>query len=70
MVDSLGLYGNKLVGILPGGGGGVALEVEPDLYLFAGIDFRGAIRVDLGLGFRQTKKNERERERKGNQKFV
>ena len=54
-------------------GGGAAREVEPDLCLFIGIDFCGAIKVDLGLGFRQTKKTrerERERERKGNQKVV
>ena len=36
-----------------GGGGGVGAtpEVELDLCLFTGINFRGAIRVDLGLGF-------------------
>ena len=62
MVDSLGLLGNEPVGILPRGGGrgGTVCEVDPDLCLFAGIDFRGAIRVDLGLGFRQTKKTREE----------
>ena len=33
------------------GGGGVSSEVEPDRYLLAGIDFYGAMVVDLGLGF-------------------
>ena len=40
--------------------------MEPDLCLFARIDFCGAIRVDLGLGFqhkKKKKKTERERER-------
>ena len=32
------------------GGGGAAREVELDYCLLAGIDFRGAIVVDLGLG--------------------
>ena len=31
------------------GGGGAASEVEPDRYLLAGVDFRGAMVVDLGL---------------------
>ena len=46
MVDSLGLPGNEPVGILREGG--AAREVEPDLCHFTGIDFRGAIGVDLG----------------------
>ena len=76
MVDSLGLPGNEPVGIFQGGGGGgggggADCEVEPDLCLFAGIDFRGAIRVDIGLGFWQKKKkNERGREMKRSQEFV
>ena len=69
MVDSLSLPGNEPVGFLGGGGGGVAREVESDLCLFVGIDFRRAIRVDLGSGFRQTKKT-RKRGRKGNQELV
>ena len=32
--------------------GGATREVNLDLCVFAGIDFRGAIRVNLGLGFR------------------
>ena len=46
-----------------GGGGGADREVEPDLCLFVEIDFRGDIRVDIGLGFWQTKKKTREGER-------
>ena len=38
------------------GGGGAAREVEPDRYILVGIDFRGAMVVDLGLGFINTKK--------------
>ena len=37
--------------------------MEPDLCLFVEIDFRGVIRVDLGLGFWQTKKKTRVGER-------
>ena len=57
MVDTLGLLGNEPVGILRGRGGRVAREVEPALYLFVEIDFRGAIRVDLGV----SKQRKRER---------
>ena len=42
--------------------------MESDLCIFTGIDFRGAIRVNIGLRFQQTKKTrerEREREREG-----
>ena len=49
-------------------GGGAANEVEPDRCLFTGIDFRGAIVVDLGLGF--CKHRKWERERKGQSKLV
>ena len=48
MVYSLSLPGNEPMGILQGRGGGDALEVEPDLCLFAKIDFCGGIGVDLG----------------------
>ena len=42
-------------------GGGATCEVESALCLFAGINFRGAIGVDLGLGF-SADKEMRERE--------
>ena len=51
------------------GGGGAAREVEPDPCLLIGIDFRGAMVVDLGLGFCKHKKNGREREERFS-KFV
>ena len=45
------------------GGGGTTREVEPDCCLLVGIDFRGAMVVDLGLGFyKHKKRGERERE--------
>ena len=51
------------------GGGGAACEVEPDRYLLAGVDFLGAMDVDLGLGIcKQDKKQEIER--KGHPKVV
>ena len=61
----------NLLGSSDGGGRGgeVASEVELALCLFVGIDFRGAIKVDLGLGCRQTKKM-RENGGKGNQELV
>ena len=48
------------------GEGDVAYEVEPDCYLLARIDFRGAMVVNLGLGIckhqkKKKKKNERGR---------
>ena len=45
------------------GKGGAACEVEPDRCLLVGIDFCGAMVVDLGLGFckhKKKKKGERE----------
>ena len=50
------------------GGGGVARKVEPNRCLFSWIDFRGAIVVDLGLGFGKHKK--REIEQKGQPKLM
>ena len=41
------------------GGGGAAREVEPDRCLLAGIDFRGAMVVDLGLGICKHKKKKK-----------
>ena len=42
-------------------GGGAACEVELDRCLLAGIDFRGAMVVDLGLGtFKHMKTREGE----------
>ena len=46
--------------------GGAAHEVEPDLCLLVGIDFHGAIVVNLGLKFcKHKRKKKREKERKG-----
>ena len=45
-------------------GGGADREVEPDRYLLARVDFRGAMGVDLGLEICKHPKK-RERERKG-----
>ena len=50
------------------GGGGTTSEVEPDRCILVGIDFHGAIVVDLGLGICKHKK--RERERKGRPNFM
>ena len=50
-------------------GGGAAREVDLDCCLLVGIDFRGAMVIDLGLGFCNTKKTG-ERERKERPKFV
>ena len=44
MIDSLGLPGNELMWIE---GGGAALEVEPDRCCLDGVDFLGAMEVDL-----------------------
>ena len=66
MVDALSLLGMNLWG--SSGGGGATHEVEPDRCLLAGIDFRGAIMVDLGLGFGKHKKWEKEQ--RGQPKFV
>ena len=43
--------------------GGAAREVEPERYLLAGIDFRGAMVVDLGLGICKHKKSREGEER-------
>ena len=61
----MNLYGSS-------GWGGDSFEVEPNHYLLAGIDFRGAMVVDLGLGIcKHTKKKKNERERgKGGQIIV
>ena len=55
------------------GGGGVTRKVEPDRCLLAGINFRGAMVVDLGLGIckhKKKKKKKQERERKGQPNFM
>ena len=41
------------------GGGGASCEVEPDRCLLAGVDFHGAMVVDLGLGIYKKKKKRR-----------
>ena len=41
------------------GRGGATREVEPDRCLLAGIDFRGAIVVNLGLGICEHKKKKK-----------
>ena len=46
------------------GVGGAAREVEPDSCLLAGVDFRGAMVVDLGLEICKHSKK-RKKERKG-----
>ena len=50
------------------GGGGSAHEVEPDHCLWAGVDFLGAMVVDLGVEICKNNKK-RERERNGIPKF-
>ena len=50
-------------------GGGAAREVEPDRCPLAGVDFLGAIAVELGMQI--SKKNKkRDRKRKTQQKFA
>ena len=49
------------------GGGGATHEVELDRCLFTEIDFYGATRVDLGLGFSKHRKRDRG---KGSREFV
>ena len=66
VIDSLGLPEMNLCG--SSGGGGVACDVEPDCCLLVGIDFRGPMVVDLGLGIykqKKKKKKKRVREKKG-----
>ena len=62
MVDLLASRETNLLGSSKGAG--AACEVELDLCLFDRIYLCGAIRLDLGLEFRKTKKmRKRERER-------
>ena len=50
------------------GGGGATHEVEPDRWRLAGVDFLGAMEVDLGMQI--YKNNKRQRKRKERQPKV
>ena len=66
MIDPLSLPGNEPTWIFRERG--VAHEVEPERCRLAGVDFLGAIEVNLGVQICKNNKNNRGREKKGIQK--